>query len=65
MPITGGGIIGGTAAGLLGRVAAQQIQADRSGRRRIIFVNLTTGQEVVLPVTPQQYVCLLYTSRCV
>ena len=27
MPITGGGIIGGTAAGLLGRVAAQQIQA--------------------------------------
>ena len=56
MPITGGGIIGGTAAGLLGRVAAQQIQAYRSGRRRIIFVNLTTGQEVVLPVTPQQYV---------
>nr|WP_297175108.1 hypothetical protein [uncultured Agathobaculum sp.] len=25
-------------------------------KRRIIFVNLTTGQEVVLPVTPQQFV---------
>lgn len=56
MPIIGGGIIGGTVAGMLGMLAARQMQAYHQGKCRIIFVNLTTGQEVVLPVTPQQFV---------
>ena len=56
MPIIGGAIIGGTIAGMVGTIAARQLQAYHSRKRRIIFVNLTTGQEVVLPVTPQQFV---------
>lgn len=53
--LIGGGIIGGTVAGLVGNIVAQQLQTLRTGKRRIIFVNLTTGQEVVLPVTPREY----------
>lgn len=56
MSITGGAIIGGAVAGMLGTLAARQMQAYHPAKRRIIFVNLTTGQEVVLPVTPQQFV---------
>lgn len=56
MSIIGGGIIGGAVAGMLGTLAARQMQAYHPAKRRIIFVNLTTGQEVVLPVTPQQFV---------
>ena len=55
MPIISGGIIGGTVAGIAGMLVARQMQAYRPVKRRIIFVNLTTGQEIVLPVTPQQF----------
>lgn len=50
-----GGIIGGIVGGMVGNIVSQQVQAHRSGKRRIIFVNLVTGQEVVLPVTPKEY----------
>ena len=50
-----GGIIGGIVGGMVGNIVSQQVQAHRTGKRRIIFVNLVTGQEVVLPVTPKEY----------
>ena len=57
MSITGGIIIGGAIVGnMVGTLAAQQAAAYRPRKRRIIFVNLTTGQEVVLPVTPKEYI---------
>lgn len=57
MSITGGIIIGGAVIGnMVGTLAAQQAAAYRPRKRRIIFVNLTTGQEVVLPVTPKEYI---------
>lgn len=57
MAITGGIIIGGAIIGkTVGTLAAQQATAYRARKRRIIFVNLTTGQEVVLPVTPKEYI---------
>ena len=56
MSIAGGIVIGGAVAGVLSSLAAQQLTGYHTGKRRIIFVNLTTGQEIVLPVTPREYV---------
>lgn len=56
MSITGGIVIGGAVAGVLSSLAAQQLTGYHTGKRRIIFVNLTTGREIVLPVTPREYV---------